>query len=466
MVLRSTAATTSELLPPPRPSTVPCREDEFELLCELSGAKLSPERQQHIANWNLSTLDWNEFLRLAEHHGVLPLAAVNLFKYRSAASRRELPPDIERSLRSAYDVNLRRSLWFTAELARIMQHFEQRQLRAIPYKGPSLAQSLYRDVGLRSFSDLDFLIPPTDFEQAKQALAEIGYRPSADLAPAIERLWLRIGYERSFDGAAGKNLVELQWALLPHFYAIDLRGNDMRVNDLRVNDLRVNDLRIKDSRAASLSVEDLLERAGRAVIGGCKVPSLSPEDSLLVLCLHAAKHLWTRLIWLSDIAETLSINGAPGVPARLERSPTLEPVSRDAPAATNATIDYTLVLTRARELGITRILGISFWLVKNVLHRELPEPIAKMIATDPEVAALGSEFAQRLERSPAYDFESTEYFRCIMKLRERRADRWRYLWRLVWTPGVGDIAAIQLPETLFPLYRIVRIGRLARRLIW
>jgi hypothetical protein len=379
-------------------STAPQREDEFELLCALAGAELAPERVERIANWDLSTLDWSEILRLAEHHGVLPLAARNLIEHA-----RGLPPEIGHSLRSAYEANLRRNLWFTAELARIMQHFERRQLRAVPYKGPALAQSLYRDPGLRSFSDLDFLISSADFEPAKQALAEIGYRPSADLLPAVERLWLRTGYERAFDGAAGKNLVELQWALLPHFYGVDL------------------------------SVKDLLARSGRTVVGG--VPCLSPEDSVLVLCLHAAKHLWTRLIWLSDIAETLRAK----------------------------TIDYSLVFSQARVLGSARILGISFWLVKNVLRAELPKPAEEMIAADPRVPALGSEFAERLARGAAYDFESTEYFRLILKLRERRGDRWRYLWRLVWTPGVREVAAVRLPEALFPLYRIVRIGRLLRK---
>ncbi len=383
-------------------SSAPRREDEFNLLCALAGAELAPERVERIANWNLSALDWSEFLRLAEHHGVLPLAARNLIEYA-----RGLPPEIERALRSSYEANLRRSLWFTAELARIMQHFERTQLRTVPYKGPVLAQSLYSDPGRRSFSDLDFLISPADFERAKQALAEIGYRPATDLTPAVERLWLRTGYERSFDGAAGKYLVELQWALLPHFYGVDQR------------------------------VEDLLARAGRTVVAGHEVPCLSPEDSLLVLCLHAAKHLWMRLIWLSDIAETLRTQN----------------------------IDYSLLFSRARALGIGRILGISFWLVKNVLHSELPKPIEAIISADPQVPVLGGEFATRLARGAAYDFESTEYFRLILKLRERRGDRWRYLWRLVWTPSVGDVAAVHLPEALFPLYRIVRMGRLMRKLV-
>jgi len=398
-------------------STLPQTENEFELLCALAGAELSPERRERIANWNLSALDWSEVLRLAEYHGVLPLVARNLIENYRAKEGRGLPPEVERSLRSAYEANLRRSLWFTSELARVMQHFERRQLRTVPYKGPVLAQSLYRDLGLRSFSDLDFLISPADFDRAKQALAEIGYRPSGEVNPAIEspaaeRLWLRTGYERSFDGAAGKNLVELQWALLPHFYAVDLR------------------------------VEDLLARAGKTVVGEGEVPCLSPEDSLLVLCLHAAKHLWTRLIWLSDIAETLrSYSGT-------------------------QTIDYSLVFSRARSLGVARILGVSFWLVKNVLRAEIPKLAEEIIAADPRVPALGSEFAARLARGATYNFESTEYFRLILKLRERRGDRLRYLWRLVWTPAAGEVAAVQLPEGLFPLYRIVRIGRLLRKLVW
>jgi hypothetical protein len=166
------------------------------------------------------------------------------------------------------------------------------------------------------------------------------------------------------------------------------------------------------------------------------VPCLSPEDSLLVLCLHAAKHLWTRLIWLADIAETLRIQ----------------------------TIDYALVFSQARALGIARILDVSFWLVKNVLRVEIPKPAEEMIAADVQVPALGAEFAERLAHGVAYDFESTEYFRRILRLRERRGDRWRYLWRLAWTPGTGDIAAVRLPGALFPLYRIVRIGRLLRKL--
>jgi hypothetical protein len=277
----------------------------------------------------------------------------------------------------------------------------------MPFKGPVLAQSVYGDPGLRSFSDLDLMISSADFERAKHTLAEIGYRPAKELRPAVERFWLRNGYEQSFDGAAGKNLVELQWALLPHFYAV------------------------------GLNVEDLLARCGYAVVGDCRMRCLSPEDSVIVLSLHAAKHLWGRLIWLVDIAETLR----------------------------NRTIDYESVLLLARDIGVSRILGVTFWLVKNLLQVDLPETAEKMIAADSSAAVLGQEFAARMARAATYDFASTQYFRLILKLRERRSDRLRYLWRLLCTPGEGDIAVLRLPEVLFPLYRVVRIGRLMQKIL-
>jgi hypothetical protein len=375
---------------------------EFDFLCACAGVDLSSERIDRVKNWNEYKLNWDELLRLAEHHGVLPLVARNLIAHAHG-----LPLEVEQSLRTAFDANARRNLWFASELVRIADQFEKKQLRTIPYKGPVLAESAYGDVALRNFGDLDFLISPADFERAKQALGELGYRPSKEFSPAVERFWLRNGYERAFDSAAGKYLVELQWGLLPRLYAIDLR------------------------------MEELLARSGRRALGGHDMARLSAEDSLLVLCLHAAKHLWMRLIWICDIAETLRTQ----------------------------VVDWPLFRARASELRVLRMIGVSFWLVQTLLSFELPGPAQEIADGDSRVRKLGEEVAARLARSATYDFESTEYFRWILKLRERRRDRARYLWRLTWTPGEGDIAAVRLPEALFPLYRVVRAVRLMRKLV-
>ncbi len=375
---------------------------EFDFLCACAGVELSSERIDCVKNWNEYKLNWDKLLQLGEHHGVLALVARNLIAHAPG-----LPSQIDQSLRSAFDENVRRNLWFASELVRITGQFERKQVPAIPYKGPVLAESAYGDVALRNFGDLDFLISPADFERAKLALAEMGYRPSKQMSAAVERFWLRNGYERAFDSAAGKYLVELQWRPLPCFYAVDLR------------------------------VEELLARSGRTSLGGHDMASLSAEDSLLVLCLHAAKHLWMRLIWICDIAETMRTQA----------------------------VDWPLFCARASELGALRMVGVSFWLVQWLLSFDLPRPAQEIVDGDSSVRDLGEQFAARLARSATYDFESTEYFRWILKLRDRRRDRVRYLWRLMWTPGEGDLATVRLPEVLFPLYRGVRAVRLIRKLV-
>ena len=364
--------------------------------------ELDPARVTRLADSDLCRIDWNEFLRLADHHGVSSLAAKNLLAYG-----RGLPEQVIRSLQSAYETNVRRNLWFAGELGRIARHFEGKKLPVLPYKGPVLAESAYGDLALRNFSDLDFLVVPADFEPAKQALAELGYQPAMPLKPESERLWLRFGYERAFDSAAGKFLVELQWNLLPHFYAVNLE------------------------------TEELLERSVAVSVAGQAIRTLSPEDLLLVLSLHAAKHLWTRLIWVADIAETMRTHS----------------------------IDYELVVSRAQALGIKRALGVSLWLARHVLEAKLSPPAEDITASDSQIQVLGREFAECLQRSATYDFDTSAYFRKIMRLRERRLDRWRYLWRLLWTPSEGDLAAVHFSEALFPLYRLVRLWRLARKIL-
>jgi len=62
-----------------------------------------------------------------------------------------------------------------------------------------------------------------------------------------------------------------------------------------------------------------------------------------------------------------------------------------------------------------------------------------------------------------YEEQQVSYFRLMMRLRERRADRVRFLTRLTFTPGPGEWEAVRLPKSLFPLYRVVRLARLAAR---
>ncbi len=85
--------------------------------------------------------------------------------------------------------------------------------------------------------------------------------------------YLKSGYEYTFDGARGRNLLEIKWQILPRFYAI------------------------------GFDVNDFFERAVVVTIEGQKLRTLCDQDLMLVLCVHAAKHAWKQISSLCDIVQ-------------------------------------------------------------------------------------------------------------------------------------------------------------------
>jgi hypothetical protein len=256
-----------------------------------------------------------------------------------------------------------------------------------------LAQSLYGNIALRQFSDLDLLVRADDLPAIRSALAELGYRPGIHLRQAAERAYLKSGYEYTFDGAQGRNLIEIKWQILPRFYSI------------------------------GFDVEGLFERAVEVDVGGRRLRTLCDQDLMLVLCVHAAKHAWTQLSSLRDIAQL----------------------------ARSRALDWDALWMQAKRLGIARIVAVSFLLTDKLLGTALLVQLG--VQGDPVVDALAQRILRRITADGGFDPESVGYFRLMMDLREHLRDRVSFLWRLWATPGAGEWSAIRLPSSLFPLYR-------------
>jgi hypothetical protein len=374
---------------------------EFDLLLACCADPRGDEHGERIHNILLRPLDWERMLRLVDHHRVVP----QVYSELSALSDL-IPVEHLNALRLRYEDNARKTLWFTGELVRIVGHLESMGIKALPYKGPVLAQTLYGEVTRRQFGDLDILILPTDVLKAKAALHDLGYEPAIELAPRIETAYVKTGYEYSFSAVHGSNLLELQWQVLPRFYSIDF------------------------------DVADFFERADEIVIGDRQVPTIRGEDLLLVLCVHAAKHVWVQLSWLCDIAQLVRTRQ----------------------------LDWNAIHDEARRLGIERIVSLNLLLAQKLLGSPLHSSRQTWaFQKDPSTAVL-DEILRIIERSAPYDTESLSYFRLMMRLRERWQDRGRLLWRLTVTPSVSEWSVVQLPQPLQPLYRLLRLSRLAKRL--
>jgi Uncharacterised nucleotidyltransferase len=345
---------------------------------------------------------WRILLDLAERHGVQPL----LYQGLSRADGLVPAPEM-RVLAQLYQANLHKSLLIARELIHLVDHLAGIRIEVLAYKGVALAEPVYGDMALRQTGDIDLLIHSRDLLQIQAAVRELGYVPHLSLSVAQERPYLNSGYEYVFDGRAGRNLLELQWAILPRFYAVDFDH------------------------------DELFRRAVSVKVAGHPMKTPSPEDLFLILSVHAAKHVWGRLIWLCDLARIMCL----------------------------PQLDWSWIASQSRVLGIVRILRVSLLLTSRLLQVNFPEAADRNLPADPEADALASEIEAQIANASEFHVESLAYFKLMLRLRENRRDRRRFLTRLILTPGPGEWSAVRLPEPLFPLYHLVRLWRLAGKVV-
>ena len=362
------------------------------------------EKMDRIRLLSREPLRWNLLLDLAERHGTQPLLYQTLVGIEDADV---VPPAEMSAWKQRYQLNLHKALFLSRELIRIVDCLSALGIEVLPNKGVALAELAYGDIALRHAGDIDLLIRPQDFPRIRDTVRELGYTPHLAFSEAEERAYLKSGYECAFDCAAGPNLLELQWAIQPSFYAVDF---DMAA---------------------------LFHRAVTITVAGHPMKSLSSEDLVLVLSVHAAKHVWERLVWLCDIA-------------RIMRLPIL---------------DWTWIASQAKALGIVRILRVTMLLANRLLSATIPAAAQASLPEDPGTPALADEIQTHIASEAVFNVESLAYFRLMMRLRERPLDRLRFLQRLALTPGPSEWQAVRLPAPLFPLYRLVRLSRLAARLL-
>jgi hypothetical protein len=377
-------------------------ETEWALLLAACSDNPAKEKTDRIRRVLHSPIQWSKVLDLADRHGVQPILTQAVGTVED-----QVPAEALTALKQGYQANLRKALLLSREFVSLVDQLSQAGLEFIPYKGLALAETLYGDIALRQSGDIDLLVHATDLPRMRKAVAELGYRPHQLFSAAEEEAYLGSGYESAFDGPAGKNLLEVQWAIQPRFYAVNLE------------------------------MEGLFRRAVKATVVGVEVKTLSIEDLFVVLALHAAKHVWGKLIWLCDLARIA------GIPA----------------------LCWKRIGEQARQLGIVRILWATLLLAQKLLNTPVPAAAQENLPKDFAAASLAHEIEGYIASDRTFDVESRAYFNLMLRLRERRLDRMRFLSRLAFTPGPSEWAITRLPKPLFPLYQVLRITRLGARLV-
>ena len=184
-----------------------------------------------------------------------------------------------------------------------------------------------------------------------------------------------------------------------------------------------------------LAFADLWNRREYVDVGGREVPALDSADRFVVLAVHGTKHCWYRLAWVHDIATLVATDRVPWDGLR----------------------------ERATEHHCGRHVHLACWLAREVYGVTLPDAVADAADADPAVATLGREAIEGLRKREATPPTDGEQHRYQWRTLKRWPDRLVYATRVVTIPSEGDVRSVALPESLAPLYRVVRPARLVAR---
>lgn len=288
---------------------------EWPLLLECCAPRPNLER---VRSYVTKPPNWQALTSLAEQHGVIAQLDAQL----QCVEPTRVPEDVRKSLQARHRAHLIFTLGMAAELFRLLEKFRVAGVEAMVVKGPVLSTRAYGDPGLRQYVDLDFLIRARDLLTATRVLSAGDYEGDIPVE-AIE---------------AGK---------IPGEYLFRKKGTRVLVELHTEHSFRYF--------PRPLPLEDYFSRGAEVALDGHRVPALSAEDEFVLICIHGAKHLWERLMWIADVA---------------------------AMASGGTTLDWETVKVSARAVGAERMVHVALQLVRDLLHTEVPPEMSNAVEQD------------------------------------------------------------------------------------
>jgi hypothetical protein len=335
-------------------------------------------------------LDWTLVLELANRHAVAGFL-------RRACDMPALVADEMETARS--------SLAMSAELLKLADLFKKETIDVVPLKGPVLGVALYQDRALKTSTDLDLLVRPSDALRAKTVLENAGYCLASVPHWPRGRAYLRnINNELSFSDPDHWLKLDLHWSLLPGYFP------------------------------SPFDDADLWAKVRSIPWGSARLQTLSPERQLMFLCAHGTKHLWARLGWLCDLAQLIQV----------ERE-----------------MNWSEVFEQTRRSHTTRMVLLGLSLADNLLGVELPPTVTALVNADPQVRVLAATVLERLRTDQPASLVATAVF-CARAL-ERTSQRSRLLFGMFLQPTEAEYRIVQMPPALYWAYYLFRPLRLSAK---
>lgn len=245
-------------------------ENENRLLLACARSKMDNVNRNVIINFS-NNISWDNFLCLASHHKLLPLAYIHL----SNICPESVPDKSLFRLQHYYNHNLIENFKKIQSLTQVLEVFEKNSISVLTLKGPLITQLYYNDLGLRSYFDLDLLVDKKQFQIAYNRLKLLGYNNHPEGIPDNYFIkFAMLGHHGSVVNHDGVH-VELHWELSGHY------------------------------RGLELTYEKINSEIEYADLFGFRVGIFKIEFLLVYLALHGQQHYWQKYDYACCIAEVL-----------------------------------------------------------------------------------------------------------------------------------------------------------------
>ena len=241
------------------------------------GTSLQPDREA-VRALLPEVADWDAVVRrgLATHLAPLLYRTIKVIE-----AERMVPPRAFAALHNSYNGVLAANIRMYAHLSEVIGAWNSEGIPLIVLKGMFLAETVYKDIGLRHISDIDMLVKDVDVERCKQLAMQMGWTVK-EMPQHSQYVAENFGSAHPYKFFKGDTCIEL------HVH-VHNRG-----------------------RSYAVDISDYWARATLGPLSGGKVMHLHPSDLLQHLCIHLYKHMAGSELKISafcDIRETIAHYG-------------------------------------------------------------------------------------------------------------------------------------------------------------
>jgi len=374
-------------------------EDELILCCART--KVNSEIKDKISSLVHEDLDWDYLLRMVSRHRLMPLFYSNL----NSICPELVPENLLNRLQGNFYENVHKNLLLTGELIKVLNLLESKGITGVPYKGSVLALMAYDNMVLRQFGDIDLFIHEEDVLEAKKLLLSHNFSLCFEFNHINDNFYLKTQREYKLINNKTRTIVEIHWNFHGPFFYLPVEPDFLAENLKTVN---INDF---------------------------KISTFNPENLLLILCIHSAKHDWDRLGWICDISELIQ----------------------------NHKMDWMLIIRQANQLCIQRILLINLFLANYLLGLKVPDEIAGALNSDHSVEEILMLIIIKIFSETVNPLSLLNKTLSDFKKRENAYYGLKDCILGLTAPVYPDFESLHLPESLYSLYYILRPFNLLKR---